>query len=533
MNTEPPTWPNHPHPFPLARWSSVLAAGLALLAVLLTLAGPGLTVDEPLDVSPGRQYLKLLTHSGARFWSAEVINATYANNCEHPPLGRWLLGLCSVFFEPIEAQLRGPDPTSLYVRSGRVAPAIAFALLVFLVSRWTGTIAGPVASLAAGSSLLFMPRVFAHAHLAVLDTFVALTWTAAFLALVNLCEYPSSRKAAGATVLVALALLTKIHGWLLIPAILLWLLVRRPGWRPLPYLAISFLAAVVLFVAGWPWLWNDPFARLAAFFQTGLNRLPIKVLYFGNIYLDKDIPWHYPWFYTAVTVPVGVLLMAVVGLVGAWRGIGGDPRPRALLVVILFWLMLFSGRVPVYDGERLYLVVFPMIAILAGLGFASVWQRLGVTKYRVLLAGFLLLQGYGLVSYHPFQLSYFNGLIGGLQGAERLGLELTYWGDAVDDRLLARLEELASPGAKVARVPTLAPGQGLSTTTRPLFRKEVFIQDQEQRAEAEWLVIDRRTAYWPEDLAKFVSDHEAVFLRTTHGVWLSGIWKRVQGKSRE
>ena len=66
------------------------------------------------------------------------------------------------------------------------------------------------------------------------------------------------------------------------------------------------------------------------------------------------------------------------------------------------------------------------------------------------LVALLVGQGYGVVTLHPFGLSYYNLLVGGLPGAERLGLELTYWGDAVDGPLLDRL---ASRGPARARPP--------------------------------------------------------------------------------
>ncbi len=59
-------------------------------------------------------------------------------------------------------------------------------------------------------------------------------------------------------------------------------------------------------------------------------------------------------------------------------------------------------------------------------------------------------QGYGVVTIHPFGLSYYNLLVGGLPGAERLGLELTYWGDAVDRTAPRRAGE---PGPRSARPP--------------------------------------------------------------------------------
>src|SRR4051812_48888241 len=93
-------------------------------AVLLTLDDPGITVDEPLDVRPGRTYIALLRAKGWRFFERPVVDLAFRDNAEHPPLGRWLLGLASTLGEPFETVLEGgPDPIGLYVRAGRVAPA--------------------------------------------------------------------------------------------------------------------------------------------------------------------------------------------------------------------------------------------------------------------------------------------------------------------------------------------------------------------------------------------------------------------------
>ncbi len=48
----------------------------------------------------------------------------------------------------------------------------------------------------------------------------------------------------------------------------------------------------------------------------------------------------------------------------------------------------------------------------------------------------LIVQAYGVVAMHPVQLSYYNLLVGGLRGANRLGFELNYWGDSVTRSLL-------------------------------------------------------------------------------------------------
>ena len=109
----------------------MLCGVMASLAVILTLEGPGLTVDEPLDVRPGRNYFKILREAGRHFLDRKVVDRTYWDNAEHPPLGRWLLGVASIAAEPYEILLKGPDPTDSYVLAGRLAPAIVFG-------RWWG-----------------------------------------------------------------------------------------------------------------------------------------------------------------------------------------------------------------------------------------------------------------------------------------------------------------------------------------------------------------------------------------------------------
>ena len=79
----------------------------------------------------------------------------------------------------------------------------------------------------AGFALVAMPRVFAHAHLGALDTFLSLFWTLALLRAERALERPRPVRAmAGAGVAWALALLTKIHAWFLPPILLVWALAR-------------------------------------------------------------------------------------------------------------------------------------------------------------------------------------------------------------------------------------------------------------------------------------------------------------------
>ena len=126
----------------------------------------------------------------------------------------------------------------------------------------------------------------------------------------------------------------------------------------------------------------------------------------------------------AVTVPVGLLALGAVGVARGWQERRVDLFPLLLVATIVFFLGLFSTRVPVYDGERLFLHVFPAWALLVGYGFGWLWDhRMRHRIGRIVLGGFLIAQIYGTLAMHPFGLSYYNALIGGLPGAERAGLD--------------------------------------------------------------------------------------------------------------
>jgi 4-amino-4-deoxy-L-arabinose transferase-like glycosyltransferase len=501
--------------------------GTSALAVLLTIGDPGITIDEPLDVRPGRTYVSTLRLRGLGFFDRAVVDGVFRDNAEHPPLGRWLLGIASTLGQPFEMALGGSrDPVDLYIRSGRMAPALAFGLLVGMIALEAGQRYGRVAGVSGGVSLAIMPRMFAHAHLAALDTFIACFWTLALLSAVRAIE--GRRLGLGMTLAGlawGLALLMKIHAWFLPPIILACCLSRlKPGRAVLAW-SIWATSGLALFFAGWPWLWYDPVGRLLAYVGTGVERVSIQVLYFGKVYADRDVPWHYPWFYLVATVPVGLLALGGWGLFRGWKDRRVDRFPMLLAGSIAVFPLVFSTRVAVYDGERLFLVAFPLLAILIGRGFAWLWNLAGRWG-RIALVVLLIGQSYGLVAFHPFGLSYYNLLVGGLPGAERLGLELAYWSDSVDRPLLRRLAAEAKPGATAALAPTLAPDQGKIASSRDLIRRRLVLDDEDAASRDDWLVLYRRSAYWKEPVRSFLEEGEIVEIHTRQGVWLSALVRR-------
>jgi len=276
-----------------------------------------------------------------------------------------------------------------------------------------------------------------------------------------------------------LAMLTRLHGLLLLPPVAVWLAWRLRR-RAIAPLAVWLISGVMTLFAGWPWLWLDPIGHLRQFVGTATDRIAIHVFYAGRVWLDHEVPRHYAGATFAATLPLGLLICGLLGFWARRRVRGSPPGFYLLLGSAVFVLLMFSWPgVPVYDGERLFLMAFPLWAVAAGVGASwmvehrawASWSRrlrLGV------VAGFVALQGAGLVMYHPCYLSHYSLLVGGLPGAVRLGFEVNYWGDAVTEPLLAEVAQRASNGV-IIYGPNLAPYQApmLAASSAALSARQV------------------------------------------------------------
>jgi len=107
-----------------------------------------------------------------------------------------------------------------------------------------------------------------------------------------------------------------------------------------------------------------------------------------------------------------------------------------LLFNFLFPLLLIANpSVPKYDGVRLFLPAFPFLCIIAGMGVHQLflWSR-RIKGGRAFLPLYLLLFSMtiysSVVRIHPYQSSYYNELIGGIDGAVKKGFEAEFWGNA-------------------------------------------------------------------------------------------------------
>jgi hypothetical protein len=469
----------------LGRLGPWLVAALALVAVVATLDGvgetagrfdgPGLTLDEIFNIQTGVYLWQSLVLEGPGFFTpagAERVFGQPVANPDHPPLGRLVIGMTHDLVQP---RVAGEQPAVVYSTvSARCGSALLFALTIGLVGtyarRWYGAWVGVVAAL----SLAVMPRVFGHAHLAALETAMGFcfAWTVLYVGdRWDARGFPKlAASATGAatprwgTVIVAgvlfgLALLTKIQAVLLPIPIGAWCLWRF-GWRAVPVMLVFGVIGLAVFFMGWPWLWLDPVANLREYFASKAERPTLYCYYLGERYADVDVPWHYPVVMFLTTVPLGFLALAAWGLIRRSRlpENGGavlvDSHAVLVACVISFVLAFFAlPGITVYDGERLFLVVFPLLAVLIGKGvtLGKRWTVVGL-----LLLG-LAESVWAASTLQPCPLSYYNWLVGGLGGANRLGFEPTYWRDSFSRSFLDEVAAAVPAGSTLYVAPVLHP----------------------------------------------------------------------------
>ncbi|WP_145447965.1 ArnT family glycosyltransferase [Gimesia panareensis] len=508
----------------------ILVACLAFLLVAarldcaedlsLTGPGPGMTVDEPFNVGQGVFLVRAIRVYGLGIFAPESLREIFEHENylpDHPPLGRLLIGIA----HETVAGMAGEGERPFVVTYGRYASALCFACLVFVVGWFTYRRSGHVAGLVAAVAMIALPRVFGHAHLAALETVTALFYVIAVLAVIRFwdqAEPPTAKRACLTGILLGLALLTKIQAVLIPIPVIVWALWKWRQKAIVPLLCWGGVGVLVFFV-GWPWLWFDPVGHLGEYLGRTTGRAAIYIDYFGTKYADRDVPWHYPWVMFLVTIPMGLLAFS---LIGGWT-MGRRPQDEksarpgggVLLIGSLLWpLVLFSWPgITVYDGVRLFLMVFPLAAILIGVGAAQIcdWLsgRFSIRLARTAVGLLVLTQAYAAFAFAPCWLSYYSLLTGGLKGASALGMEVTYWGDSITADMLHDVVERVPENSYLQVAPILHPAYlQMLQETPEVKRKGIRLIpfDSERQGVSEYVLYFERKPYLPELLQPRQSD---------------------------
>lgn len=555
-----------------------------------------MTVDEPINVSIGAVSFKVATEHPHQLVQPQAIQGLWGTAHDHPPLARFLLG--GVYHWRSAHDADG----SFHPKRARPASGIAFGFVVFFASRLATQISGTLAGFAAGIACTTMPRLYGHALLASPEVISAATillglssasWAIAqrrpVLGAMAGEIPPTTRSFRGpwialfaAGVCFGIALLTKLTAILVpVAVVVAWILVRprlnsgptagRRGTSParpvapsplrlvsrtaLP-LSIYVFIGLSTFLLLWPWMWpvslpgyspgwSGTLERLKEFAATGVERATIYVYYFGQQYPTKTagVPWHYVWVFFFATVPLATHVFAIAGLPRMIRSARGEPAASLVLIEIAIFLLFFTLPIDRYDSERLFLPVFPLWAIVAGIGvhatvdYVSSKVPSNLARWCIATAC-LLFAGSGvtaIVRLHPYELSYFNAAVGGLAGADRIGLEATYWGDSLSSAILDAFAAQAEEGERAVLLPTLYEGHArFLTLDSPamIAKRLVVIAPDRIPPNTRWAILFHRDGYLLDELPQRVmTEGQATAEVSREGVWLGRLYRLPPGFS--
>ena len=446
-------------------WIGVGVFVLAFVPVVATLDDPGLAWDEAMYLAGGAN---ILEHVRAVFSGNESpVADPWDGQSAHPPFGRMLVALSMGLFEPVVGD---------YVLAARMVGALAYAGAACLLYA-LGTLAGrrPV-GLAAALAWMLLPRIFGHAHLVALDMPLAFFFLATVYAFLR--RPGRVAPAVWAGMLWGLALSVKVNA-ILLPCFLIpvaFYLDGKAAWRR----GVVFLVAgTVVFCALFFPLWQTGPRQILQYLSGGAIRAvagqgPVRtgvpVAYFGRIF-KGHAPWNYHLVMTFATSSILFVAFAVVGLVRGWSA----PLRRISMTLAAGLVVSFAASAlppfPKYDGARLVLYVFPMLAWFAGVGVWWTLSRLRRKAFRVACAAVMVAWVAAQIAlFHPFELSYYSEAVGGLRGADRLGFDVNYWHEGCNRKVFDFLNANAPQGARVAFFP-------VGATARLLYPQLGWLRD--------------------------------------------------------
>lgn len=450
------------------RRAVTLGAALAVVALAAGLPGLaeiGVTWDEPRYFQSVERIQEWTARVASGEWrdalSAEAIEAAWDTDRyynPHPPAYKAAMAVTDALF----GDLLGVPA------SYRLSSLLMFALLVGLVTGWTARLTRPAAGAAAGLSLLLMPRLFGHAHVAATDMPLTLFWFVATMGAFLYVHDGRRRWIVLAALALGLGLATKFTAFLLPVPLAAWMLLQARTRRSVVVclygLALAMLISVLVNPAAWP----DPLGYQRRLIAESLSRetyVPISTYYAGRFFLF-DVPWHHAIVMTIATLPVATLALAAVALKTVVRR--GDTRRLATLCVLqvaFWWGLMALPDSPNHDGIRLWLPMFPFVAVMAGIGFGilvgALKRRTGAVRISAgeltvpLLLGALYFTPplLGTLRATPYYLSYYAEAVGGASGAAGWGLEATYWFDAFTASFRDEVERALPPEARVVAHP--------------------------------------------------------------------------------
>ena len=197
----------------------------------------------------------------------------------------------------------------------------------------------------------------------------------------------------------------------------------------LAYFIIAFAATYLT----WPYLWQSPISN----FKTSLIYMAEfpwvgKVLFNGNYYTTDQLPLSYVPILFGIQFTEPVILLFLVGVVILASRIWKKSINTELVITSLLWGILpFIAfaifRPSLYDNIRQLLFITPPLFLIVSLALEEIFLAIKNHIIQFALFALFLLAGiYPIIHLHPYEYTYYNIFVNGLQGSAGK-YEADYW----------------------------------------------------------------------------------------------------------
>ncbi|HXH18246.1 MAG TPA: glycosyltransferase family 39 protein, partial [Chitinophagales bacterium] len=300
--------------------------------------------------------------------------------------------------------------------------------------------------------LFLTPRFAGHSLMNPKDLPFAFGYAFALFFLVrflNQLPAPSWKTAAGLIAGIAISISIRIGGILLFAylslfILLFWLyfstLKKNTSFNgsALKQIAVKVIVIIILgYFIGllfWPFGLIDPIENpLAALARFSKYPAKINQLFEGEQIRSHKLPWYYLPKYLVISNPILLLAGTVLFPVLFYWMKKTYKRGLALVVLFLFVFpvaYIVIKKSTVYSGARHVLFVIPPMAVLAAVGWESLFQllksKLAKKAVAILMALLCANPLNWVIAQHPYQYVYFNPATGGVKKAYK-NYTSDYW----------------------------------------------------------------------------------------------------------
>lgn len=197
-------------------------------------------------------------------------------------------------------------------------------------------------------------------------------------------------------------------------------------------LFLIFVVANFIWILTWPYLGANYFHHLWEALNVSKNFFwNNNVLFLGKEIPSSNLPWTYLPVWFLVTTPLFLLFFLGASLLFIKNKLKNDLLVLMTVALAFNFFLYLLFKPVLYDGLRHFLFFLPIMATIAALSAAEFLQRFNVPKVKKAILALCLLDALIVVTHlvrlHPYEYIYFNGLIGGVKGAEGR-MDNDYWG---------------------------------------------------------------------------------------------------------